>query len=221
MTESVRIKAYCSASPRFSRPAEHLVPMDGNRQVRQPLPERYCRPRNRARLDANQCEVSPASIGRHCYCNSRAVGARRRMPGRLRSTSRGTSPRCSDPANGTVIQPTTTIIHDGYGHTTVIVIPRQRSYLDTGPRFRSATARAPELCLPPGGDPGRPNWFFGPDVQGDGPVSAAERVRRHGHQSEHAVLTPFWRRSRGIRRRDALRRSRSSSPTPPRPSPRC
>jgi hypothetical protein len=35
-------------------------------------------------------------------------------------------------AAGTVIQPTTTIIPDGNGHRTIIIIPRQRSYLDTG-----------------------------------------------------------------------------------------
>ena len=25
-----------------------------------------------------------------------------------------------------------------------------------------------DYVLPPGGDPGRPNWFFGPDLQGRG-----------------------------------------------------
>ena len=35
-------------------------------------------------------------------------------------------------ASGTIIQPTTTIVPDGYGHSRVIVIPRRRSYLDTG-----------------------------------------------------------------------------------------
>ena len=35
-------------------------------------------------------------------------------------------------ASGTIIQPTTTIIPDGTGHSRVIVIPRRRSYLDTG-----------------------------------------------------------------------------------------
>jgi len=41
-------------------------------------------------------------------------------------------------ASGTIIQPTTTIIPDGNGRNRVIVIPRRRSYLDTGPRSRSA-----------------------------------------------------------------------------------
>ena len=60
-------------------------------------------------------------------------------------------------ASGTIIQPTTTIIPDGYGHNKIIVIPRRRSYLETG-----------TYVLPPGGDPGRPYWFFGPDFQGTG-----------------------------------------------------
>jgi hypothetical protein len=71
-------------------------------------------------------------------------------------------------ANGTVIQPTTTILHDSYGHTTVIVIPRRRSYLDTGTEVSVGDRSFQDYMLPPGGDPGRPNWFFGPDVQGRG-----------------------------------------------------
>ena len=71
-------------------------------------------------------------------------------------------------ASGTVIQPTRTILHDGYGHTTVIVIPRRRSYLDTGTEVSVGDRSFQDYVLPPGGDPGRPNWFFGPDVQGRG-----------------------------------------------------
>ena len=71
-------------------------------------------------------------------------------------------------ASGTVIQPTMTIVHDGYGHTTVIVIPRQRSYLDTGTEVSVGDRNFQNYALPPGGDPGRPNWFAGPDVQGTG-----------------------------------------------------
>jgi hypothetical protein len=71
-------------------------------------------------------------------------------------------------ASGTVIQPTTTIIPDGNGHRTIIVIPRQRSYLDTGTEVSVGDRDYRDYMLPPGGDPGRPNWFMGPDVQGDG-----------------------------------------------------
>ena len=70
--------------------------------------------------------------------------------------------------NGTVIQPTTTILHDGYGHTTVIVIPRQRSYLDTGTEVSVGDRNFQDYEFPPDGDPGRSNWFFGPDLQGRG-----------------------------------------------------
>ena len=71
-------------------------------------------------------------------------------------------------ASGTVIQPTRTIIHHEDGSTTVIVIPRQRSYLDTGTEVSVGDRSFQDYVLPPGGDPGRPNWFFGPDVQGRG-----------------------------------------------------
>jgi hypothetical protein len=70
-------------------------------------------------------------------------------------------------AAGTVIQPTTTILHDGNGHTTVIVVPR-RSYLDTGTEVSVGDRSYMDYMLPPGGDPGRGNWFYGPDVQGTG-----------------------------------------------------
>jgi hypothetical protein len=71
-------------------------------------------------------------------------------------------------ASGTVIQPTTTIIHDGYGNTRVIVIPRQRSYLDTGTEVSVGDRGFMDYAFPPGGDPGRQNWFYGPDRQGKG-----------------------------------------------------
>jgi hypothetical protein len=71
-------------------------------------------------------------------------------------------------ANGTVIQPTTTIIPDGRGHVRVIVIPRQRSYLDLGTEVSVGDRSFRDYVLPPGGDPGRPYWFFGPDRQGTG-----------------------------------------------------
>jgi len=31
-----------------------------------------------------------------------------------------------------------------------------------------------DYVLPPGGDPGRPNWYMGPDVQGKGGYPIAE-----------------------------------------------
>jgi hypothetical protein len=70
--------------------------------------------------------------------------------------------------SGTVIQPTTTIIPGPNGQRTVIVIPRQRSYLDTGTEVSVGDRSYRDYMLPPGGDPGRENWFIGPDVQGRG-----------------------------------------------------
>ena len=70
--------------------------------------------------------------------------------------------------SGTIIQPTTTIIPDGNGHSRVIVIPRRRSYLDTGTEVSVGDRSFRDYVLPPGGDPGRPNWFYGPDFQGTG-----------------------------------------------------
>jgi len=71
-------------------------------------------------------------------------------------------------ASGTIIQPTTTIVPDGNGHNKVIVIPRRRSYLDTGTEVSVGDRTFQDYVLPPGGDPGRPYWFYGPDVQGAG-----------------------------------------------------
>jgi hypothetical protein len=71
-------------------------------------------------------------------------------------------------ASGTIIQPTTTIVPDGTGHTRVIVIPRRRSYLDTGTEVSVGDRKFDDYVTWPGGDPGRQNWFFGPDRQGNG-----------------------------------------------------
>ncbi len=70
-------------------------------------------------------------------------------------------------AAGTVIQPTRTIIHHEDGTTTVIVVPR-RSYLDTGTEVSVGDRKFTDYAFPPDGDPGRPNWFYGPDVRGEG-----------------------------------------------------
>ena len=71
-------------------------------------------------------------------------------------------------ASGTIIQPTTTIVPDGSGGARVIVIPRRRSYLDTGTEVSVGDRKYQDYFSWPAGDPGRPNWFFGPDVQGFG-----------------------------------------------------
>jgi hypothetical protein len=76
------------------------------------------------------------------------------------------SPVVERSAAGTVIQPTETIIHDQYGHTTVIVVPR-RSYLDTGTEVSPGDRKFRDYVFPAGGDPGRASrWFIGPDATG-------------------------------------------------------
>jgi hypothetical protein len=70
-------------------------------------------------------------------------------------------------ASGTIIQPTRTIIHNPNGTTTVIVVPR-RSYLDPGTEVPVGYPRTNDYAFPPGGDPGRPYWYFGPDTAGVG-----------------------------------------------------
>jgi hypothetical protein len=84
------------------------------------------------------------------------------------ATKKPPQPAVERSAAGTIIQPTTTIIPDGNGHRTIIIIPRQRSYLDTGTEVSVGDRSFRDYMLPPGGDPGRPNWFYGPDVQGAG-----------------------------------------------------
>jgi hypothetical protein len=71
-------------------------------------------------------------------------------------------------AQGTLIEPTRTIIHNPNGSTTVIVVPRRRSYLDTGTEVSVGDRGFRDYMLPPGGDPGHQDWFFGPDLTGSG-----------------------------------------------------
>jgi hypothetical protein len=82
-------------------------------------------------------------------------------------------------ANGTVIQPSRTIIHDQYGRTTVIVI-RPRSYLETGTEVSVGDRKFMDYAFPPGGDPGQSSfWFIGPDVSGS-----------NGYPLPRAFITP-------------------------------
>jgi len=68
-------------------------------------------------------------------------------------------------AAGTVIQPTRTIIHHLDGSTTIITVPR-RSYLDPGTEVPVGYPGTQDYAFPPGGDPGRPYWFYGPSELG-------------------------------------------------------
>jgi hypothetical protein len=88
-------------------------------------------------------------------------------------------------AAGTVIQPTRTIIHNPDGTTTIIVTPR-RSYLNPGTETSVGDSHQFDYMLPPGGDPGRPNWWYGPDESG-----GAYLVRRPFYLPGINPDTPF------------------------------
>jgi hypothetical protein len=89
-------------------------------------------------------------------------------------------------AAGTVIQPTRTIIHNPDGTTTIIVTPR-RSYLDPGTEVSVGDGSYRDYMLPPGGDPGRPDWFYGPDATGAGGYPLARPFFIPGYNPD----TPF------------------------------
>lgn len=88
--------------------------------------------------------------------------------------------------NGTVIQPTRTIIHNSDGTTTVITVPR-RSYLDTGTEVSVGDRSFQDYAFPPAGDPGRPNWYYGPAVNGVGGRPFAQPFYLPGYNP----YTPF------------------------------
>ena len=77
-------------------------------------------------------------------------------------------------ANGTVIQPTRTIIHNSDGSTTIIVVPR-RSYLDPGTEVPVGYGSHMDYAFPPNGNPGEPYSFFGPpEICGCGGLPLAQ-----------------------------------------------
>jgi len=75
--------------------------------------------------------------------------------------------------SGTVIQPTRTIIHNPDGTTTIITVPR-RSYLNPGTEVPVGYGSRMDYAFPTGGDPGRPYWYFGPDLGGVGGTPLAQ-----------------------------------------------
>jgi len=83
------------------------------------------------------------------------------------ATKKKRSPVVERSAAGTVIQPTRTIIHNPDGTTTIFVTPR-RSYLNPGTGVSIGDESYRDYMLPPGGDPGRPDWWYGPDHSGGG-----------------------------------------------------
>jgi hypothetical protein len=97
-----------------------------------------------------------------------------------------TPPPVQRSAAGTVIQPTRTIIHNPDGTTTIIVTPR-RSYLDPGTEVSVGDGSYRDYMLPPGGDPGRPDWFYGPAATGAGGYPLARPFFIPGYNPD----TPF------------------------------
>jgi len=89
-------------------------------------------------------------------------------------------------ASGTVIQPTRTIIHNPDGTTTIIVVPR-RSYLDVGNEVPVGYPRTNDYAFPPGGDPGRPYWYFGPDTAGVGGSPLAQPFLLPGFSPSYPI----------------------------------
>ncbi len=104
------------------------------------------------------------------------------------ATKKPQQPAVERSASGTIIQPTTTIIPDGNGHRTIIIIPRHRSYLDTGTEVSVGDRDYRDYMLPPGGDPGRPKLVHGTRPAGRQWLPVSAPVLYPGNQSKHAVL---------------------------------
>jgi hypothetical protein len=95
------------------------------------------------------------------------------LPASAQAPNKKNQPVVLRSAAGTVIQPTRTIIHNPNGTTTIITVPR-RSYLDVGTEVPVGYPGTRDYAFPPGGDPGRPYWYFGPDLAGVGGTPLAQ-----------------------------------------------
>jgi hypothetical protein len=102
-----------------------------------------------------------------------AAAAVAAAPGSGEAATKKNQPVVYRSAAGTVIQPTRTIIHNPDGTTTVITVQR-RSYLDPGTEVPVGYGSRLDYAFPPGGDPGRPYWFYGPDQSGVGGLPLAQ-----------------------------------------------
>ena len=97
--------------------------------------------------------------------------------------------RTADRPGRTVVQPTRTIIHNPNGTTTIIVHPR-RSYLDPGTEVSVGAGSDRDYMLPPGGDPGRPYWYYGPDST-SGPAAGGYMIGLPYYLPGYNPHTPF------------------------------
>jgi hypothetical protein len=101
------------------------------------------------------------------------LAATAQTPTNAQTPTKKSQPVVLRSASGTVIQPTRTIIHNPNGTTTIIVVPR-RSYLDVGTEVPVGYPGTNDYAFPPGGDPGRQYWYFGPDLAGVGGTPLAQ-----------------------------------------------
>jgi hypothetical protein len=97
--------------------------------------------------------------------------------------------RAAEQPGRTVVQPTRTIIHNPDGTTTIIVHPK-RSYLDPGTEVSVGAGSDRDYMLPPGGDPGRPYWYYGPDST-SGPLSGGYMIGLPYYLPGFNPNTPF------------------------------
>ena len=112
----------------------------------------------KSRIDYRR--VKARGHARHCVSGLRAR-LLQRLAGSAGAATKKNQSIVYRSAAGTVIQPTRTIIHNPDGTTTVITVQR-RSYLDPGTEVPVGYGSRLDYAFPPGGDPGRPYWFYGP-----------------------------------------------------------
>jgi hypothetical protein len=111
--------------------------------------------------------VAIVGIAAFAMVSTVPMAASAQTPTNAQTPTKKKQPMVLRSAAGTVIQPTRTIIHNPNGTTTIIVVPR-RSYLDVGTEVPVGYPGTNDYAFPPGGDPGRPYWYFGPDTAGIG-----------------------------------------------------
>jgi hypothetical protein len=74
--------------------------------------------------------------------------------------------RVRAPVRHSVVYPADRTVVRINGVTRIIV--NRRSYLDAGTEIGPNERSYKDYIFPTGGDPGHPNWFYGPDYRGAG-----------------------------------------------------
>jgi hypothetical protein len=117
--------------------------------------------------------MTNTSLASHPLIAFSGVIAAAVMPAEAAKRQPAPQPVVERSASGTIIQPTTTIVPDGTGHARVVVIPRRRSYLDTGTEVSVGDRKFNDYASWPGGDPGRPKLVLRLGLSRARPLSAA------------------------------------------------